>query len=154
MPWRVHFCSYKVDFILPKCVLVMLASGFFNMVTASSCTLGSPSCAERHSLQGWSCRHGAQGRGGGLGQQPPVPLEPPSSTAPVKLSHQEKVQTRTAHSCTLGLFFTRVLFFFLISVTIMGRRAPQALFHVHSSVWVTFGFWLISAYLVCKGGFF
>lgn len=127
MPWRVHFCSYKVDFILPKCVLVMLASVFFNMVTASSCTLGSPSCAERHSLQGWSCRHGAQGRGGGLGQQPPVPLEPPSSTAPVKLSHQEKVQTRTAHSCTLGLFFTRVLFFFSNQCYYYGKEGTSGI---------------------------
>lgn len=40
---------------------------------------------------------------------------------------------------------------FLITVTIMGRKA---LFHVHSSVWEAFGFWLISAYLMCKGGFF
>lgn len=40
---------------------------------------------------------------------------------------------------------------FLITVTIMSRKA---LFHVHSSVWATFGFWLIFAYLMCKGGFF
>lgn len=75
-----------------------------------------------------------------------LPL-PPSSSVP-KRKHRQ-----TTHSLTRAL---RVVFHtggFFITVTIMGRKAAQALFHIHSSMWVTFGFWLIAACLVCKAWF-
>lgn len=78
-------------------------------------------------------------------------LCPPFGPAPLKLSPQEKVQTDHSLTRALGVVFHTGGFF--ITVTIMGRKAAQALFHIHSSMWVTFGFWLIAACLVCKAWF-
>ena len=64
----------------------------------------------------------------------------PSSALPrsSSLTKRKYKHEQLTHLCTLGLFFTRVVFF--MTVTIMRRKASQALFHIHSSMWVTFGF--------------
>lgn len=118
----------KTNFVLEVCVLTVL--GFFVW------WLDSQVCAAT------SC----------LGLQQPLPSDPLFARF-LPLTHPEKVHTGAAHS--LGHF--GVVFHtsgFLITVTIMGRQAARALFRIHSSMWVTFGFWLISAYLMCRGGFF
>lgn len=82
-----------------------------------------------------------------FGSLPSSALPRSSSLTKRKYKHEQ-----LTHSCTLGLFFTRVVFF--MTVTIMRRKASQALFRIHSSMWVTFGFWLISSSLMCREGFF
>lgn len=76
----------------------------------------------------------------------PRPLLTPVQLPPRSLRESPNMNDSLGH---LGAVFHTGGF--SITVTIMGRKA---LFHVHSSAWATFGFWLISAYLMCKGGFF
>ena len=90
-----------------------------------------------------------------LGQQRPLPSDPSSSQPPSSSLHSSRESTDMHSSLTCALWgcFSHERFFFM-TVTIMERKATQALFCIHSSMWVTFGFWLISAYLMCRIGFF
>lgn len=86
-----------------------------------------------------------------LGQQP-LPSDPLFSPSSTKLSSpRQSPDVNSSLTRALGVVFHTGGF--VVTVTIMGRKAAQALFRVHSSVWVTFGCWLISARPVCRGGF-
>lgn len=84
------------------------------------------------------------------GQQP-LPSDPLSALPPSGSLTKRKYRQSLSLTHAAGLVFhTRGVF---ITVTIMGRQAAPALFRIHSSAWVTFEFWLISACLVCKEWF-
>lgn len=113
--------------------------------------LGLPSCAERHSPMGWSYTNNGKARRG-LGRQP-LPSDLLFSPTSLKLTHQEKVQTRTTHSLVhLGLFFTWVVFSSLLLLW-EGRQPRHCFIFTHLCGW-HLGFWLFSACLVCREGVF
>lgn len=141
----------KSNFILWMWVLIMLALFIWWLIlqlpqlhigAAVLCWESQPRGVVPHS----------QWEGGaftGLCLLPPAPA--PALLPSGSLTRRKYRRDHLPH-CALGVVFHTGGFF--ITVTIMGRKAAQALFRIHSSVWVTFGFWLISAYLVCREGCF
>lgn len=131
--------------ILEPCILIMW---LLYVVPEFSDPPGSQLGAQRLSPMVFS----TPGKRGGARSGSLYPLTPfPPCPCPLPAqSPRESTDTPLTGSCAGVVFHTGG---FCITVTIMGRKAAQALFRIHSSLWVTFGFWLLSACLVRKEWF-